>query len=158
MTRLMWAAADGAVVAKRNLIKIKRVPEVLVWVLISPFMFVMLFAYVFGNVIHMLYVDHPVEQLTISVVGQVLTEDRSGMVRGMTFDLPPLVFLRPTPLTRCDDALETLAYDPVAYLVVPRFVAAMLMLPLLTIILSEYFPNSFRTSTKLFPNSVKIFT
>ncbi|HET6701313.1 MAG TPA: ABC transporter permease [Gemmatimonadaceae bacterium] len=32
------------------------------------------------------------------------------------------------------DALETLAYDPVAYLVVPRFVAAMLMLPLLTII------------------------
>jgi phospholipid/cholesterol/gamma-HCH transport system permease protein len=32
------------------------------------------------------------------------------------------------------DALETLAYDPVAYLVVPRFVAAVLMLPLLTII------------------------
>jgi phospholipid/cholesterol/gamma-HCH transport system permease protein len=32
------------------------------------------------------------------------------------------------------DALETLAYDPIAYLVVPRFVAAMLMLPLLTII------------------------
>jgi phospholipid/cholesterol/gamma-HCH transport system permease protein len=32
------------------------------------------------------------------------------------------------------DALETLAYDPVAYLVVPRFVAAMFMLPLLTIV------------------------
>jgi phospholipid/cholesterol/gamma-HCH transport system permease protein len=32
------------------------------------------------------------------------------------------------------DALETLAYDPVAYLVVPRFVAAVLMLPLLTIV------------------------
>ena len=32
------------------------------------------------------------------------------------------------------DALETLAYDPVAYLVVPRFMAALLMLPLLTII------------------------
>jgi phospholipid/cholesterol/gamma-HCH transport system permease protein len=31
------------------------------------------------------------------------------------------------------DALETLAYDPVAYLVVPRFLAATLMLPLLTI-------------------------
>jgi hypothetical protein len=37
------------VVAKRNLIKIKRVPEVLVWVLISPIMFVLLFAYVFGG-------------------------------------------------------------------------------------------------------------
>jgi len=32
------------------------------------------------------------------------------------------------------DALETLAYDPVAYLVVPRVLAAMLMLPLLVII------------------------
>ena len=34
--------------ARRNLIKIKRVPEVLMFVLISPFMFVLLFAYVFG--------------------------------------------------------------------------------------------------------------
>jgi phospholipid/cholesterol/gamma-HCH transport system permease protein len=32
------------------------------------------------------------------------------------------------------DALETLAYDPVAYLVVPRIIAATLMLPVLTII------------------------
>jgi len=32
------------------------------------------------------------------------------------------------------DALETLAYDPIAYLVVPRLLAALLMLPVLTII------------------------
>ncbi|HPV75604.1 MAG TPA: ABC transporter permease, partial [Gemmatimonadaceae bacterium] len=31
------------------------------------------------------------------------------------------------------DALETLSYDPVAYLIVPRFIAATLMLPLLVI-------------------------
>lgn len=31
------------------------------------------------------------------------------------------------------DALETLAYDPVAYLVVPRLIAALVMVPLLTI-------------------------
>jgi ABC-type Na+ transport system ATPase subunit NatA len=43
------ALADGAVVAKRNLIKIKRVPEILVWTLMSPIMFVLLFAYVFGG-------------------------------------------------------------------------------------------------------------
>jgi ABC-2 type transport system permease protein len=41
--------ADAAVVAKRNVIKITRVPEVLVFVLLSPIMFVLLFAYVFGN-------------------------------------------------------------------------------------------------------------
>ena len=40
---------DTAVVARRNVIKIFRVPEVLVFVLISPIMFVLLFAYVFGN-------------------------------------------------------------------------------------------------------------
>lgn len=32
------------------------------------------------------------------------------------------------------DALETLAYDPVAYLVVPRILAALVMLPVLTIL------------------------
>ncbi len=45
------ALSDGWVVAKRNLIKIKRVPEVLVFVLISPIMFVLLFAFVFGGAI-----------------------------------------------------------------------------------------------------------
>lgn len=44
-------ATDGWVVAKRNLIKIKRVPEIMVFVLISPIMFVLLFAYVFGGAI-----------------------------------------------------------------------------------------------------------
>lgn len=43
------ALGDGLVIAKRNVIKIKRVPEVLVFVLISPIMFVLLFAYVFGG-------------------------------------------------------------------------------------------------------------
>src|SRR5438874_13515037 len=32
------------------------------------------------------------------------------------------------------DALETLAYDPIAYLVVPRLIAALLMLPVLTVL------------------------
>jgi phospholipid/cholesterol/gamma-HCH transport system permease protein len=32
------------------------------------------------------------------------------------------------------DALETLAYDPIAYLVVPRLLAALVMLPVLTIL------------------------
>jgi phospholipid/cholesterol/gamma-HCH transport system permease protein len=32
------------------------------------------------------------------------------------------------------DALETLAYDPIAYLVVPRLLSALLMLPILVII------------------------
>src|SRR5918999_5725067 len=49
MSQLALALADGAVVAKRNLIKIKRVPELLIWTTMSPIMFVLLFGYVFGS-------------------------------------------------------------------------------------------------------------
>jgi len=49
MSSLGLAFADGAVVAKRNLKKIKRVPELLIWTTMSPIMFVLLFAYVFGG-------------------------------------------------------------------------------------------------------------
>lgn len=51
MTSLTRHATDGWVVAKRNLIKIVRVPEILIFVLISPIMFVLLFAFVFGGAI-----------------------------------------------------------------------------------------------------------
>ena len=49
MSAMGHMVADTAVVAKRNVIKITRVPEVLVFVLLSPIMFVLLFAFVFGN-------------------------------------------------------------------------------------------------------------
>lgn len=51
MSSVGWAFSDGAVVAKRNLIKIKRVPDLLVFTTLSPIMFVLLFAYVFGSAI-----------------------------------------------------------------------------------------------------------
>ncbi len=47
----LHALSDSLVIAKRNLIKIKRVPDILVFVLISPIMFVLLFSYVFGSAI-----------------------------------------------------------------------------------------------------------
>ena len=49
MSTVLEALGDGAVVAKRNLIKIKRVPDLLVFSTMSPIMFVLLFAYVFGS-------------------------------------------------------------------------------------------------------------
>lgn len=51
MSSLQRTLTDGWVVTQRNLIKIKRVPEVLVWVLMSPIMFVLMFAFVFGGAI-----------------------------------------------------------------------------------------------------------
>lgn len=51
MTPLLHVLSDGAVVAKRNLIKIKRVPDLLVVTTASPIMFVLLFGFVFGSAI-----------------------------------------------------------------------------------------------------------
>lgn len=51
MSAVALALGDGWIVAKRNLIKIKRVPEILIWTLMSPIMFVLLFGYVFGGAI-----------------------------------------------------------------------------------------------------------
>jgi transglutaminase-like putative cysteine protease len=53
----------------------------------------------YGNVTHMLYVDHAVTSLEISVTGRLLTSDKAGVVQGLSHDLPPEVFMRPTPLT-----------------------------------------------------------
>lgn len=53
MSTVAQALGDGAIVAKRNLIKIKRVPELLLWTTMSPIMFVLLFAYVFGSSIEL---------------------------------------------------------------------------------------------------------
>ena len=51
MSAVVDAFTDGGVVVKRNLIKIVRVPEILVFTCIQPIMFVLLFAYVFGSAI-----------------------------------------------------------------------------------------------------------
>ncbi len=51
MSALTLTLADGAVVAKRNLIKIRRLPELLVFSTLQPIMFILLFAYVFGSAI-----------------------------------------------------------------------------------------------------------
>jgi ABC-2 type transport system permease protein len=51
MSSLAAALADGAIVARRNLRKTRRLPDVLVWTTMSPIMFVLLFAYIFGSAI-----------------------------------------------------------------------------------------------------------
>lgn len=51
MERITLAMSDGATVARRNIIKITRMPELLVGVVIMPLVFVLLFAYVFGSAI-----------------------------------------------------------------------------------------------------------
>lgn len=48
-SRLYWAMADAAVLARRHLIQIPRIPELLVFATVQPVMLVLLFRYVFGG-------------------------------------------------------------------------------------------------------------
>src|SRR3954452_20553737 len=52
MTSLSMAVADGLTMTRRNLIKVKRVPDLIVFATLSPIMFVLLFRYVFGGAIN----------------------------------------------------------------------------------------------------------
>lgn len=63
----------------------------------------------YGNCITALYVDEPVTTLTITATGQVVTDDRAGVVSGLPSDLPPGVFLRSTPLTAPDEEIAEFA-------------------------------------------------
>ncbi|UUR07169.1 transglutaminase family protein [Sphingomonas glaciei] len=68
----------------------------------------------YGNCLTALYVDQPVTTLTITAKGQVVTDDRAGVVSGLSSDLPPGVFLRPTALTMPDDAIRAFAKEVAA--------------------------------------------
>jgi len=50
-SKFYWSLADGLVLARRNLVQIPRIPELLVFATIQPVMFVLLFRYVFGGAI-----------------------------------------------------------------------------------------------------------
>src|SRR5437763_6291699 len=87
MSRLVLAVADGTVIAKRNLIKIKRQPEILIWTTMSPIMFVVLFAYIFGSSIHIPGVSYR-EFLIAGVFAQTVvfgaTFTGAGLAEDMT--------------------------------------------------------------------------
>jgi ABC-2 type transport system permease protein len=52
MTSLAIAVSDGLTITRRNLIKVKRVPDLIVFATLSPIMFVLLFRFVFGGAIN----------------------------------------------------------------------------------------------------------
>ncbi|MGC6329289.1 transglutaminase family protein [Rhizorhabdus sp. FW153] len=63
----------------------------------------------FGNVVSMLYLAGPIERIGMRVSGEVLTEDRAGVVTGTAETLPAAIFRRPTELTKAPEPLVDLA-------------------------------------------------
>ena len=114
MSQIRLAFADGAVVARRNLIKIRRVPEVLVWTLMSPIMFVLLFAYVFGGSIDVPGMDYR-EFLIAGIFAQTVIFGATFTGAGIAEDMQKGVIdrFRSLPMTRSSVLIGRTASDVV---------------------------------------------
>src|SRR5256885_7909304 len=86
MSLVLGAAHDGWVVTKRNLIKIKRIPDLLVFSTVQPIMFVLLFAYVFGGAIKLTGVNYR-EYLMAGIFTQTVAFGAGITAIGLAEDL-----------------------------------------------------------------------
>jgi transglutaminase-like putative cysteine protease len=68
----------------------------------------------FGNAVTMLYAEGPIEAIDITVTGEVLTVDSSGVVHGSNEPLPPMLYLRTTERTTLGDGLPDFAAESMA--------------------------------------------
>lgn len=64
---------------------------------------------VYGNILQMLYVERPHDEIALRVTGEVETSDRSGVVSSVQEFFRPRFYLRGTPLTAADEAIVALA-------------------------------------------------
>jgi len=118
MSSIAHALADGSIVAKRNLIKIKRVPEILIWTLLSPIMFVLMFAYVFGSSIQIPGVNYR-EFLMAGIFTQTVIFGSTFTGAGMAEDMTKGVIdrFRSLPMTRSSVLIGRTASDIVYNLI-----------------------------------------
>lgn len=63
----------------------------------------------YGNVTTMLYLDGPIDALTIMVRGDVLTDELAGDIEGCAEPLPPLFYRRQTALTTPGPLIRAMA-------------------------------------------------
>ncbi len=63
----------------------------------------------FGNLTHVFTADGPIDALSVTVDGEVETQNTDGVVRGAVERFPPSLFLRDTPLTLADPPLRDFA-------------------------------------------------
>jgi len=119
------AATDGWVVAKRNLTKIKRVPDLLIFSSIQPIMFVLLFAYVFGGAIKISGVNYR-EYLMAGIFTQTVAFGAGITAIGLAEDLQKGVIdrFRALPMSRAAVLVGRTTSDLINNLLVVAIMAA----------------------------------
>ncbi|HEX6652529.1 MAG TPA: ABC transporter permease [Thermoleophilaceae bacterium] len=87
MSSLAYAVADTAVIARRNLLRIPRQPDLWVSFTIQPLMFVLLFVYVFGGAIQTPGYDDYVDFLMPGIIVQTMSFGGFVTAIGLSDDL-----------------------------------------------------------------------
>jgi ABC-2 type transport system permease protein len=124
--RLRWGLSDTLVLARRNLAHVRQIPEKLIDVTVQPLMFVLLFAYVFGGVIHVPGGGNYHEYLIGGILIQTLAFGLAGPATAMATDVGEGIL----------DRFRSLPMSRSAFLlghVVAEFAAAMLAIAVLTV-------------------------
>jgi ABC transporter DrrB family efflux protein len=99
--RLRWLAGDSLAIARRSLAHIRQIPEKLLDVTLQPLMFVLLFSFVFGNVIAVPGGDYH-EYLIGGIIVQTIVFGVIGPGTSMATDLGEGIIdrFRSLPMTR----------------------------------------------------------
>ncbi|GAA4188516.1 ABC transporter permease [Streptosporangium oxazolinicum] len=105
MNALQMAVSDGMTITRRNVLKIRRAPDLLGGVIILPIVFVLLFAYVFGSMMSLPGMSYQEYMIPGIFVQTIVT---SAQITGytLTLDLQKGIF----------DRLRTLPMSPSAVL------------------------------------------
>jgi len=106
MNALQMAVADGMTITKRNVLKIKRAPDLLGGVIILPIVFVLLFAYVFGSMMSLPGMSYQEYMIPGIFVQTIVT---SAQITGytLTLDLQKGIFDRFRSLPMSPSAVLT---------------------------------------------------
>ena len=69
----------------------------------------------FGNLTHLISQTGPHEEVTVTAIGEVETEDRAGVVSDLPSPVPEAVFLRATTATRTSPGIIAIAAEAARY-------------------------------------------
>ena len=102
LVRARWAVSDTLTITRRNLMVWMRVPAYLVFTVIQPVMFVLMFRYVFGGAIHVNVPGGYVSYLMPGIIGQTAAFATFGTAIALAQELQKGVIdrLKSMPMAR----------------------------------------------------------
>ncbi len=102
LTQARWAVSDTLTITRRNLLVWIRVPAYIVFTVIQPVMFVLMFRYVFGGAIHVPVKGGYVDFLMPGIIGQTAAFATFGTAIALAQELKKGVIdrLRSMPMAR----------------------------------------------------------